>query len=222
MYTEMYSALQLYEVPRSITKFRVLFCIPFGSVPLCSCTFRSGNQISMGRCKWNCIECKLKALCRWRLMSKYSANLYGSPRRWECCVNTIRWLTVRKFECDEIAMITIHFEFSARFHLSNSNKFFTMEEERICNTIYNSSHVLSCDMTFERNSHQVRTITYTCLASGNNSVATPKIYADAYMFNESTWRAPVLHGIPTSHGGGALLYEGTILNVTDPRASRCN
>lgn len=25
----------------------------------------------------------------------------------------------------------------------------------------------------------------------------------------------------TSHGGGALLYEGTILNVTDPRASRC-
>lgn len=26
----------------------------------------------------------------------------------------------------------------------------------------------------------------------------------------------------TSQGGGALLYDGTILNVTDPRASRCN
>lgn len=24
----------------------------------------------------------------------------------------------------------------------------------------------------------------------------------------------------TSHGGGALRYDGTILNVTDPRASR--
>lgn len=26
----------------------------------------------------------------------------------------------------------------------------------------------------------------------------------------------------TSHGGGALLYDGTILNVTEPRASRWN
>lgn len=26
----------------------------------------------------------------------------------------------------------------------------------------------------------------------------------------------------TSQGGGALLYDGTILKVTDPRASRCN
>lgn len=26
----------------------------------------------------------------------------------------------------------------------------------------------------------------------------------------------------TSQGGGALLYDGTILNVTDPRASLCN
>lgn len=25
----------------------------------------------------------------------------------------------------------------------------------------------------------------------------------------------------TSHGGGALRYDGTILNVTEPRASRC-
>lgn len=25
----------------------------------------------------------------------------------------------------------------------------------------------------------------------------------------------------TSHGGGALRYDGTILKVTDPRASRC-
>lgn len=27
--------------------------------------------------------------------------------------------------------------------------------------------------------------------------------------------------ILTSHGGGALRYEGTILNVTEPRASLC-
>lgn len=42
---------------------------------------------------------------------------------------------------------------------------------------------------------------------------------DATVFWEWVW---VLGLTCTSQGGGALLYDGTILNVTDPRASRCN
>lgn len=43
---------------------------------------------------------------------------------------------------------------------------------------------------------------------------------DATVFWERVW---VVLGLTcTSQGGGALLYDGTILNVTDPRASRCN
>jgi hypothetical protein len=44
---------------------------------------------------------------------------------------------------------------------------------------------------------------------------------DATVFwGEMVW---VVLGLTcTSQGGGALLYDGTILNVTDPRASRCN
>lgn len=40
-------------------------------------------------------------------------------------------------------------------------------------------------------------------------------------FASSTETDFILLFIFTSHGGGALLYEGTILNVMDPRASRC-
>lgn len=39
------------------------------------------------------------------------------------------------------------------------------------------------------------------------------------VFWERVW---VLGLTCTSQGGGALLYDGTILKVTDPRASRCN
>ena len=42
---------------------------------------------------------------------------------------------------------------------------------------------------------------------------------DAIVFWERVW---VLGLTCTSQGGGALLYDGTILKVTDPRASRCN
>lgn len=43
---------------------------------------------------------------------------------------------------------------------------------------------------------------------------------NAAVFWERVW---VVLGLTcTSQGGGALLYDGTILNVTDPRASRCN
>lgn len=41
---------------------------------------------------------------------------------------------------------------------------------------------------------------------------------DAIVFWERVW---VLGLTCTSQGGGALLYDGTILKVTDPRASRC-
>lgn len=42
---------------------------------------------------------------------------------------------------------------------------------------------------------------------------------DAIVFWEWVW---VLGLTCTSQGGGALLYDGTILKVTDPRASRYN
>lgn len=42
---------------------------------------------------------------------------------------------------------------------------------------------------------------------------------DAVVFWGRVW---VLGLTCTSQGGGALLYDGTILKVTDPRASRCN
>lgn len=42
---------------------------------------------------------------------------------------------------------------------------------------------------------------------------------DAIVFWGRVW---VLGLTCTSQGGGALLYDGTILKVTDPRASRCN